>query len=590
MTLKGFNSDFIEELKQKNDIVSVISKYMPLEKKGRNYWGRCPFHHEKTPSFSVSLQNQFYHCFGCNVSGDVIKFIQEHESVEFMEAVKILCGLCGMQMPEVRADSAETELAKAKKEKLYSLMKDCAKFYYAALMNESNLKALTYLLNRGITKEYITKFGLGFCPDYESSIEYLRSKGYTDEEMLEAGVAAEKSKRVYDVLGGRLIFPILNSFSDVIAFGGRIFEKSGFAKYRNTQETKLFNKSKNLYGINLVKKQKQQAGLNSLIVVEGYMDTIALHQSGFSNTVASMGTSLTKDQARLIKRFCDNVYICYDGDAAGQKATIRGLDILKSEGLNVKVISVPDGLDPDEYVSKNGAPAYGILMDKAEPLVDFKLSNLLKENNIRESEGKRKFTIEALKIVSESESVTEQEDLLKKIRDITGFTYESLKRDLENLSASEKFLPPRILVNDEKVVSENKYLRFILYCILNNYSDYKDFERIKPYIPDNALKKVYNYLGECKIKGATARASMLYECVDESEFGEITSILSAADNFEDEGEIVQYYSDCVKVFLKMNIEEKINKLTQACNTETDINKRKQLLEELQNLTMQLKNI
>lgn len=591
MTDKGINSDFsnfIEELKQKNDIVSVISKYIPLEKKGRNFWGRCPFHHEKTPSFAVNPQNQFYHCFGCSSSGDVIKFIREIESVEFLEAVEILCKNSGLKMPETKFTGTDTEANKKKKERLLFLLKDCANFYYAALMDKSGEKALNYFLNRGITKEFITKFGLGYCPDYGSSINYLRNKGYTDEEISESGVAGKKEERLYDVLGERLIFPILNGFSEVIAFGGRIFEKAGFAKYRNTEITRLFNKSKSLYGINLVKKQKQKEGLTGLIIVEGYMDAIAMHQAGFNNTVASMGTSLTLEQARLVKRFSEDVFICYDGDAAGQKATIRGLDILKSEGLNVKVISVPDNLDPDDYIFKNGADAFNRLIDAAELLVDYKLSNLLKENDIKTSEGKRKFVKEALIVAADSDSKAEQEDLLKRIRDISGITYESLSRDLEGVKNKE-VLPPRY-IKEEKTAPQDKNIRFILYCMLNGKSSYKDFERIKPYINSKTFLKVYDYLNECYIKKTKPKASMLYEYVLEEEFNAVTSILTAADNFESEGEITQYYNDCIKVFLKLNIEEKISSLTAECSLETDIKKRKELLLELQNLTLQLKNI
>ena len=589
MKLKGFNSDFIEELKQKSDIVSVISKYIPLEKKGRNFWGRCPFHHEKTPSFSVNQQNQFYHCFGCSVSGDVIKFVMEMESIEFIDAVKILCEQTSMKMPQIKVDDAAVEASKKQKERLYSLMRDCAKFYYTSLFDEENKRALNYFLNRGISKEYITKFGLGFCPDYDSSIEYLKSLGYTNDEMLASGVAAEKNGRLYDVLGGRLIFPILNSFSEVLAFGGRLFEKSGFAKYRNTQETKLFNKSKNLYGINLVKKQKQQVGIASLIIVEGYMDTIALYQSGFTNVVASMGTSLTKDQARLVKRFADNVFICYDGDAAGKKATIRGLDILKEEGLNVKVIDIPDGLDPDEYINKHGKEAYQRCIDNALLLIDFKLNVLLNENDIKSTEGKRKFVQEALRVVLETQSVTEQEDLLKKIREITGFTYESLKRDLENFDKKEITAPPRYVV-DVEPVSENKYLRFIMYCMLNEIADYKDFDRVLPYIEKDIYKAVFNYLKECKEKSVRPKASMLYEYAQDDEYNEITAILSAADSFENDSEILQYYEDCIKIFLKMNLEDRIKKLTDDCTNEINLESRKKLLQKLQELTTQLKNL
>ncbi|MCL1901719.1 MAG: CHC2 zinc finger domain-containing protein, partial [Firmicutes bacterium] len=228
MAVRGFNSDFIEELKTRCDIVSVISKYIPLEKKGKNYWGRCPFHHEKTPSFSVNSANQFYHCFGCSASGDVIRFVEVHESLDFLGAVKLLCDTCGLVMPQISVDSEKIAEEKKQKERLFSLNKDCAKFYYSALFSEQNKNALQYFNARGLSREIITRFGLGYSPDYESSVTYLKNLGYTFEEMEKAGIAAQKNGRFYDVLGGRLIFPILNGFSEVVGFSGRIFDKQGF--------------------------------------------------------------------------------------------------------------------------------------------------------------------------------------------------------------------------------------------------------------------------------------------------------------------------------------------------------------------------
>jgi len=586
MAIKGFNSDFIEELKTRCDIVSVISKYIPLEKKGKNHWGRCPFHHEKTPSFCVNSSNQFYHCFGCSASGDVIKFVQEHESLDFLGAVKILCDNCGLVMPQINNDSEKIAEEKKLKERLFSLNRTLAKFYYSALFLEQNKNALKYFNARGLDREIITKFGLGFCPDFESSVTYLKNLGFTFEEMEKAGIAAQKNGRFYDVLGGRLIFPILNSFSEVVGFGGRIFEKQGFAKYRNTQETQLFNKSKNLYNINLVKKQKQKSGVGSIIVVEGYMDAIALYNAGFENVVASMGTSLTIDQARLIKRFCDNVFICFDGDAAGQAATIRGLEILKEQGLNVKVISIEENSDPDELIKEKGAAAFKKYIDTALPLIDFKLEILKRQNNINTAEGKRKFTAGSLMLVKSTDSTVEKEDLLKRIRDITGYTYESLKRDSENIE-QEKALFNTV---EFESLSENKNLRFILYCMLSGVGTIDDYKIVEHHIQKEALKNIYDYLLDCILKNKKPLSSMLFEHVSEEDFHEVIAILSASNSFKDDEEIGRYYSDCIKGFKKINLDEKMNGLNLLINGENDIVKRKSLIEELQKLTIEYKNI
>ena len=428
--MKGFDNKFIDELKNKNDIVEVVGKFVQLQQRGGNYWGRCPFHHEKTASFSVNPNGQFFYCFGCHKSGDVISFVMEIESLDFNDAVKYLAERAKIPLPEVKYDDEKIREQKKQKERLLSLLTDTARFYASNLKKVEASKHVEYILKRKIPADCVAKFGIGASLNFNDLPKHLFSKGYTYEEMSLSGVVDSKDGRYYDALGGRLIIPIINQFNQVVAFGGRLLEKADFAKYKNTRETIIFSKSNNLYNLNNLKKLKNEKGLDGVIIVEGYMDTISLVGAGFHNVVASMGTSLTKDQARILKRYTDKVFICYDGDFAGQKASIRGLEILSEEGLEVKVVALPDGLDPDDVIKQFGADGYRKLLLDAKPLIDFKLDIVGRTYDVKTLDGKRKYVINAIKVIRESSSPAEQEDLLKAVRDVSGTSLGTLKREL----------------------------------------------------------------------------------------------------------------------------------------------------------------
>ena len=399
-----FDPKFWEELKAKNNIVDVIGSYVPLQKRGGQYWACCPFHHEKTPSFAVKEDDGFYHCFGCGVSGDVVKFVQNIESTDFMTAVRILADRAKIEVPNVSEyDDAQAREYKRKKDAALKILLETARFYLSNLYSGDPRadKHLQYIQQRKISPSVARKFGLGASLGFRELPEYLRSLGFSREDMLESGVVSVDTKRgdrLADSLGGRLIFPIINALDEVVAFGGRVMEKTDFAKYKNTRETIVFNKRKNLYNINLLKKLKREQAVNEVIMVEGYMDTISLYQAGFKNVVASMGTSLTVEQARLIRRYTDKVLISYDGDFAGQSADLRGLEILKTENLTVRVVPLPDGKDPDD-VAKEGAAAYQKCLDEALPLIDYKLVSLERKYDLKKSDEKRAYVAAALKIV-----------------------------------------------------------------------------------------------------------------------------------------------------------------------------------------------
>ena len=366
-------------------------------------------------------------------SGDVIGFVREIESTDFMGAVRILAARAQMTVPENNFDDGKALERKKKRDTLAAIMLDSARFYLRNLYSgdERAEAHLQYIAKRGLAPTTVKKFGLGASLDFYSLPKYLQQKGYSRVDLLDSGVASEdKNGRLIDAQGGRLIFPIINAFDEVIAFGGRKLEKTDFGKYKNTKETILFN-------INLLKKLKREQPIKDVIIVEGYMDTISLYQAGFKNVVASMGTSLTKEQARLVKRYTDNVLISYDGDFAGQKADLRGLEILDSEHLQVKVVPMPDGLDPDD-VAKQGQEAYQKCLDEAMPLIDYKIHALERKFDLSQTSEKRRFVTEALRVVKTAESESVKEELLKKLRDKTGITYNALERDMQNLTVEKE--------------------------------------------------------------------------------------------------------------------------------------------------------
>ncbi|MBP5242900.1 MAG: DNA primase [Clostridia bacterium] len=470
----GFSPEFMQELKARNDLVEVASQYLTLDKRGYNYWACCPFHHEKTPSFSINASEQYYHCFGCGVSGDVINLTMELESLSFQDAVKFLANRVKLPMPEVNYDNEQTLALKRKRDRLLEITRLTARFYYGNLHSGQAEAHQEYIAKRELSPSTVKKFGLGASLDYDSLPELLQDHGYTREEIVESGVCSVNERgKLGDALANRLIVPIINSLDEVIAFGGRILgqKTDRVAKYKNTKDTPLFNKKKSLFNVNLLKKYKQTHALPYVIMVEGYMDTISLYQAGFCNVVASMGTSLTQEQARMIKRYSENVMICYDQDFAGQKANLRGLEILKDENLNVKVVVMPwEGEDPDDVVRKRGAAAYQHCLDTALPLPDYKLLSLERKYNLTLTEDKRAYAQEAMPIIRESESAAEREDLLKTVRDKTGFTYQSLSRDLEEYKPTAK---PARKPNTERAEREKdksdrvkKAERFILGAVL----------------------------------------------------------------------------------------------------------------------------
>lgn len=574
-------SNFLRALKQKSDIVEVLRSYVALDRKGGNYWACCPFHHEKTPSFAVNEADQFYHCFGCQESGDVIKFVQEIESTDFMGAVRILAARAKMTVPESNFDTEASIQKKKKRDNMAKILLDAAKFYLSTLYSGDGRTQpyLDYISKRGLAPTTVKKFGLGASLDFHSLPDYLAGKGYYREDLIDSGVLAvsEKNGKLYDALGGRLIFPIINAFDEVIGFGGRVLEKTKFGKYKNTKETMLFDKSKTLYNINLLKKLKREQPIKDVIIVEGYMDTITLYQAGFKNVVASMGTSLTKDQARLLKRYTDNVLISYDGDFAGQKADLRGLSILDEAGLNLRVVPMPDGLDPDD-VARQGQAAYQKCLDGAMPLIDYRLHALGRKYDLARTEEKRRYIAEALKIVKSAETESVREELLKQLRDITGVSYSALERDLQGVKEDE---PEEIELPKEKLAEadlstdkEQKAKRFILAAKLFSAPYAKDFSVAELPLSDETHIVIAQYIQSREDEGERIRPSELFELLDENS-AEFNAILDLNYGETLSGETAErFFKDSVKTLLLAAVEMEIAECNAqyAKETETDIRK------------------
>lgn len=586
---KGIDAEFLRALKQRNDIVEVIRSYVALDRKGGNYWACCPFHHEKTPSFSVNEGEQFYHCFGCGVSGDVVRFVQEIESTDFIGAVRILAARAKMTVPEGNFDSERALQMKKKRDALAAIMLDSARFYLANLYSgDDRAQAhLEYVARRGLAPTTVKKFGLGASLDFYGLPDYLAGKGYTRQDLLDSGVLQEsKSGRLIDAQGGRLIFPIINALDEVVAFGGRILEKKDFAKYKNTKETLLFNKSKTLYNVNLLKKLKREQPVSNVIIVEGYMDTISLYQAGFKNVVASMGTSLTKEQARLVKRYSEDVYISYDGDFAGQKADLRGLEILADVDLRVRVVPMPEGLDPDD-VARQGAEAYQKCLDAAMPLIDYKIHAIERKYDLTRTEDKRRFLSEALRVVAKAESESVKEELLKKLRDKTGVTYHALEKDLANVSkdGGEQVvitaLPKQNI--SETAAGTDKFLkakRFILAAKLFSAPYARQFNLREIDFSDETQIVIADYIAEREEKGERVRPSELFEMLEETceEFNEILDL-----NYEDKlsGEIAEkFFFDSVRSLRGAQIEKEIAKCNDLYAETTDEEERKKIAKRL----------
>ncbi len=553
-------SSAIEEIKSRCNIVDVISSVVPLKRAGTNYKGICPFHNEKTPSFIVSEQKQIFTCFGCGATGDVIEFTKRYHNISFQEAVEKLAQQYGIEITNLYDQKGPD------KEPFYAINKLAAKYFFDAIKKPNN-DGFKYMTRRKFTPETITKFGIGWADsDWQSLYDYLKKNGVTDEQMLEISLASKSDKgKVYDKFRNRVIFPIINTRGKVIGFGGRIVGE-GDPKYLNSTESLVFQKKYNLFGLNLSRQEIQQEGY--AIVVEGYMDVAALYQEGIKNVVASCGTALTEQQAKLLKRYTDKVILCYDADAAGVSAALRGIDILRDAGLEVRVLHVDDGKDPDEFVKKHGPDAFRkLIKEKAVADIDYKVMLIRKKYDINDTTQGVKF-LKAVASVLGKLSPVEADLYIKKIAKDVGISEGALRREIEGgskisqISSLSKKVEEAVKVSPAQMLLEKTLIRlsflkseyfekikkysdafvsnegFRVFSVLDSlYQPEKDFdiEDLKDLLSDNELVFVNNLLKEIKIGADDEKA--FKDCIEklekqkkEKRKKEIQSILDMTDN------------------------------------------------------------
>lgn len=426
-----FPAHWLDELRSRSDIVQIVSGYVGLKKSGRKYWGLCPFHGEKTASFSVDGEQQLYYCFGCKAGGDVIHFIMDIERCSFHEAVEILADRAHIPLPEMEND-VDWEQRQTRRERLLTANREAAKFYHEMLFRPEGAASLNYLRKRGLSDSVIRKFGLGAAPDQWSALtDHLVSAGYTTDELVSVGLTIVRPPKepggkqtAFDMFRNRAIFPIIDMHKNVIAFGGRSLGKE-LPKYINTADTPVYSKSRNIYAANLLKQQRH---LDHVVLTEGYMDVVSLTQFGVEGACASLGTSLTEEQARLIRRFAPEVYLAYDGDSAGQKAILRGLEIFEKEGLPARVLVFPDGLDPDEFVRRDGAEAFSALQTLTPTA--YRLRQLKSSFDLSKDEDKMNYVRKAALVLSGLDPVG-QETYLKTLMVETGFSHDVLQQQVD---------------------------------------------------------------------------------------------------------------------------------------------------------------
>lgn len=462
MNSVNLTQDFLEELRGKNDIIDVASKYLTLSRRGANFWACCPFHNEKTPSFSIKQDGQFFKCFGCGESGNVISLVMKMENVDFITAVEMLCKNCGMVMPTT-ADSEEMTKRKRERDRIYSVLKASTEFYHNNLINNSNSIQAQYLKKRGISEEMINKFQIGASLNYDDLITHLKSLGFSESDMVLAGVAGRKNEEdiekfrsentVYDFYGTRLLFPICNGFGDVVAYSGRSVEDNPkIAKYKNTPQTQVFNKSEIMFAYNFVRELKKEHMLDTIIIVEGHIDVIACHQAGITNTIGCMGTALTTLHARKIKQLVDNVILCLDGDGAGANATYKAIDTLKEVGLNVKVVRLQNAKDPDEYIKKFGKDKFLEELYSGQDCVDFVITDSAKKYNLTSNLDKNQYINEALNYISKFSTPAEQEIYLGEVQKLVKVPIDALRKSL-NKTADV------IVTNEQETAFKTDYIK-----------------------------------------------------------------------------------------------------------------------------------
>ena len=550
----AFPASFIDELVARNPIENVVGQYVSLKRSGANMFGLCPFHGEKTASFSVAPDKGIYYCFGCHKGGGVINFQMEIEGLSYPDAVRSLAKRVGMEVPE----DEQYQSRYRQQERLWALHKEAARFFHSQLYAPGGKAALEYALGRGMSKSTLTRFGIGYAPDsWDAMVKAMRAKGYTDQELKDSGLVtvSQKNGNLFDRFRDRLIFPIIDVRGNVIGFGGRIMKKDDkAAKYLNSPETLIFNKRKNLFGLNLAKKSK----LGYLILVEGYMDAIALHQYGFDCAVASLGTSLTEEHAVLLSRYTENVVLIYDGDEAGQRATRRAIPMLEKAGLHIKVLQMKDAKDPDEYLKKFGADRFKLLLEESANRVEYQLNAIRRNYDLQQDDQKVKFVQEAAELICTLGSAVQREVYGHRVAEAAAISYDAMKLEVNkayrrrvarekkkqekiDLAPAQALQPKSRTIrydNMKSAMAEETVLSMVMKepALLDQTGNLKSSEFSSP-----LLGKVYNQLRQRHEQGMEVSLGVLSD-LDGEEMSHIAGIIHRHQGPVNE----QALMDCVR--------------------------------------------
>ena len=546
-----YSDDIIEEVRQKNDIVDVVSQYVKLTRKGSSYFGLCPFHNEKTPSFSVTPGKQMYYCFGCGAGGNVFNFIMEYENYSFGEALKHLADRAGVELPKIEYSREVREKAEQKAE-LLEINKQAAQYYYYQLRTEGGRQGHEYLAGRQLSEETMRKFGLGYSDKFGSGLyKYLKSKGYSDERLRESGLFnVDERHGMYDKFWNRVIFPIMDVNNRVIGFGGRVMG-DGKPKYLNSPETKIFDKSRNLYGLNIARTTRKKY----LILCEGYMDVISMHQAGFTNAVASLGTALTSGHASLLKRYTQEVLLLYDSDEAGIRAALRGIPILREAGVNSRVVDLKPYKDPDEFIKNMGAEAFEERLNQASDSFMFRVSIAESEFPMEEPQGQNRFFERCAEMLLELKDELERnlyiEAIVKKYRGQYGVSTEDLRKRVNTLAlkgtpAENRIQPKSGSQNKKKKETSSEQAQKLMLTWLVTYPNV--FDKVAQYLtPEDFVVPLYREVAQMlfqqREEGQVNPAKLLNSFTDSEEQREVASLFNATIHLETQQEQDRAFAD-----------------------------------------------
>ena len=554
-----YSDDIIEEVRQKNDIVDVVSQYVKLTRKGSSYFGLCPFHNEKTPSFSVTPGKQMYYCFGCGAGGNVFNFIMEYENYTFGEALKHLADRAGVELPKIEYSREVREKVQERTE-LLEINKQAAQYFYYQLRTEKGEQGYQYLTGRGLTEETLRKFGLGYSDKFGGGLyQFLKSKGYSDDRLRESGLFnADERHGMYDKFWNRVIFPIMDVNNRVIGFGGRVMG-DGKPKYLNSPETKIFDKSRNLYGLNVARTTRK----NYLILCEGYMDVIAMHQAGFTNAVASLGTALTSGHASLVKRYTKEVLLLYDSDGAGVRAALRAIPILREAGVTSRVVSLKPWKDPDEFIKNEGAEAFEERLNQAMDSFMFRVHIAEQDFAMDAPQGQNQFFERCAEMLLELSDELERNlyiEAIVKEYGRYGVGTEDIRKRVNTLAMkgtpAEKRIQPKSGTpeNRKKESAADKAQKLMLTWLVN-YPGI--FEQVEKYIsPSDFVVPLYKQVAEMLFEqhkeGETNPGKLLNAFTDSEEQREVASLFNATIHLENEGEQHRPFSDALLPIKEQN--------------------------------------